>query len=302
MALTTVILAGLTGSVLDAVREQLSQRYPGVVIRGLASATRNNRLAFYDAGEITKVLGQAVDGVFGSSKRPIGFCQNSQRGCQKKVADGKCDRADNQTCALEKPARLFLIYQQGENEEALLRGFAHAALPFRMPRSTYGQRRNAADMCEAAIKTLNERAASIECHLSLGSALLLPPKAFGQRRAVNGLLERIALGNDPVRELRSFRQNHYDKAARAFVGRSRLGFSPGQDAGLHGEPHDANDPSIALSRRYRLGCVYQGSFHWDVSPLDGSHLAGNYEFQTRDKGSQRPQGRNANVLVDDCLR
>lgn len=302
MALTTIILAGFPGTVLGAVREKLSRRYPGFVIRGLASPTRATGLANYDTDEITKVLGQAADGVFGSSKRPIGFCQNSQRGCQNKIADGKCNKAVNQACSLEKPHRLFLLYQEGEHEKVLLHNFAHSALPFRIPKFFYGQRGNTADQCEIAVEKLNRRAAAIERHLKLGSALLLPPKAFGQSRAVEELLERIASGNDPLHELRSFRQFHYNKEARAFVGRSRLGFRPGQDAGLHGEPHDAHDVAIALSRRYRLGCVYQSSFHWDVSPLDGSHLAGKYKFQTRDKGLQRPQGRNANVLVDDCLR
>lgn len=302
MALTAIILAGFPDTALGAVREQLSRRYPSYVIRGAPALIRNTRLSLYDADEIAKVLGQAADGVFGSSKRPVGFCRNVQRGCRNKVADGKCDRASNQACALDKPNRLFLLYQEGEHESELLRIFAHAALPFRILRDVYGQRRKAADQCEIAVEELNGRATAIESHFKLGSALLLPPKAFGQGGAVGDLLRRVASGHDPMRELRAFRQSHYDKASHSFIGRSRLGFKQGQDAGLHGDPADADDVAIALSRRYRLGCVYDGSFHWDVSPLDGAHLNGNYRFETRDNGTQRPQGRNANVLVDDCLR
>ena len=302
MALTAIILAGFPGSVLDAVRSRLSTRYPGSVIRGIAAPTYHNGLAVYAEAEIAKVLDQSAEAVFGSSKRPVGFCRNAQRGCSKTVADGKCDNAGHQACALEKPNRLFLVYQEGTNEAVLLKRLAHAALPFRIPRSVYGQRRHAADQCEDAVERLYARAALIELSLNFGSALLLPPAAFGQRNAVSDLLDRIAAGKDPVRELRAFRQNHYDAQSRAYVGRSRLGFSPGHDAGLHGEPNDMDEVAIALTRRYRLGCVYDGTFHWDVAPLDGSHLAGNYQFKTRDKGSQRPKGKSANVLIDDCLR
>lgn len=302
MALTAIILAGFPGSVLGAVRDRLSTRYPGSVIRGVAAPTYHNRLAVYAEAEIVKVLDQSADGVFGSSRRPVGFCRNAQRGCSKKVADGKCDNAGHQACVLDKPDRLFLVYQEGANEAMLLKRFAHAALPFRIPRSVYGQRRHTADQCEDAVERLYARAALIERSLDFGSALLLPPTAFGQRDAVADLLDRVAAGRDPVRELRAFRQDHYDKQSRAYVGRSRLGFSPGHDAGLHGEPNNMEDVSIALTRRYRLGCAYEGTFHWDVAPLDGSHLAGNYQFKTRDKGPQRPKGKSANVLVDDCLR
>lgn len=302
MALSAIILAGFTGTGLDAVRERLARRYPDSVIRGAAAPSRHNRLSLYDATDIRKVLDQAADAVFGSSTRPVGFCQNSQRGCRKKVADGKCDLSGNQACLLTKPARLFLLYQEGEREEDLLRTFAYAPLPHRVPQNLYGERRNAADFCETAIEELNRRATAIERQLGFGSALLLPPKAFGQGGAVRLMLDRVAQGSDPTRELRNFRQNYYDKPSRQFVGRSRLGFKPGQDAGLHGAPHDAEDVRIALSRRYRLGCQYDGSFHWDVSPMNGSHLNGEYRFETRDKGEQRPKGRNANILVDDCLR
>lgn len=302
MALTAIILAGFPGSVLDAIRDRLSTRFPGSVIRGLAAPTHHNGLAVYAESEIAKVLDQAADGVFGSSRRPVGFCRNAQRGCSKTVADGKCDKAGNQACSLQKPDRLFLVYQEGTHETALLKRFAHAALPFRIPRRVYGQRRHTADLCEDAVERLQARAAVIERSLEFGSALLLPPAAFGQSDAVASLLDRVAAGKEPVRELRAFRQAHYDKQSRAYVGRSRLGFSPGHYAGLHGEPNDIADLSIALTRRYRLGCAYDGTFHWDVSPLDGSHLSGKYRFKTRDNGAQRPKGRRANVLVDDCLR
>ncbi len=302
MALTTIILAGFPGNVLDAVRDRMSRDFSGYVVRGVAAPTRRNALAVYDAEEIAKVLGQAADGVFGSSRRPVGFCRNVQRGCSKTGAGRKCDKAGHQGCTLEQPRRLFLVYQEGTSEAELLKSFAHAALPLRIPRNVYGQRQHTADRCFEAVRTLNARAAVIEPALKLGSALLLPPGIFGQHHAVTNLLDRVASGRDPVRELRDFRQLHWDKTARAFVGRSRLGFSPGHDAGLHGEPHDLADIAIALTRRYRLGCVYDGAFHWDVSPLDGSHLAEKYVLNTRDKGKLRPGGKNANVLVDDCLR
>lgn len=302
MALTAIVLAGFPSSVLEAVRERLGRRYPGYVIRGAAAPLRHNGLSLYDSAEIAKVLNQAADGVFGSSKRPVGFCQNSQRGCRKATAKGKCDISGNQACTLTRPERLLLLYQEGEREDDLLRSFAHAPLPYRVPQNLYGHRQNAADVCEAAVEELNRRATAIERKLGLGSALLLPPKAFGQSGAVRLMLDRVAQGSDPIRELRTFRQNHYDRPTRSFIGRSRLGFKAGQDAGLHGAPHDESNISIALSRRYRLGCHYDGSFHWDVSPSDGSDLNGDYRFATRDKGEQRPRGRNVNVLVDDCLR
>ncbi|WP_267433843.1 hypothetical protein, partial [Sphingomonas sp. GM_Shp_1] len=264
---------------LDAVRGRLSRDFSGYVVRGVAAPTRRNGLAVYDSDEIAKVLGQAADGVFGSSRRPVGFCRNAQRGCSKTGAGRKCDKAGHQACALEQPRRLFLVYQEGSNEAELLKTFAHAALPLRIPRSVYGQRQHTADRCAEAIRTLNARAAVIEPVLKPGSALLLPPRIFGQHNAVTNLLDRVVAGKNPVRELRDFRQLHWDKAERAFVGRSRLGFSPGHDAGLHGEPHDHADIAVALTRRYRLGCVYDGAFHWDVSPMDGSHLAEKYEFK-----------------------
>jgi len=208
----------------------------------------------------------------------------------------------NQACLLTKPDRLFLLYQKGEREDDFFRTLAYSPLPFCISQDLYGQRQNVADVCEGAIEDLNGRATVIERHLRLGSALLLPPKAFGQGNAVGLMLDRIAQGSDPTAELRTFRQDYYDRTSHQYAGRSRLGFRPGQDAGLHGAPHDADDVSIALSRRYRLGCQYDGAFHWDVSPMNGSHLNGNYRFQTRDTGEQRPRGRNANVLVDDCLR
>jgi hypothetical protein len=302
VALTAIILAGFPSAVLETTRKRLARRYPGYIIRGAAAPSRSNRLCLYDSAEVGKILDQAADSVFGSSKRPVGFCQNSQRGCRKKVADGKCDTSGNRACILLKPERLFLIYQEGEREDDLSRALAHAPLLYRLPQNLYGQSQNAAELCESAIEELIARAKAIEHHLGFGSALLLPPKAFGRDAVVRSMLDRITHGSDPTKELRAFRQNFYDKASHQFVGRSRLGFKPGNIAGLHGIPHDTDDVGIALSRRYRLGCHYDGSFHWDVSPMDGSQLNGKYLFQTRDAGDQRPKGRNANVLVDDCLR
>lgn len=295
------MLAGFPRTALDAVRERLKVRFPSYVIRGVAATTRHNHLCLYDSGEITKVLDQAADAVFGSSKRPMGFCRNEQRGCQKKPR-GKCDLASHQACTKTMPDRLFLLYQEGEREEDLFRKFSHAPLPLCVPKELYAKPRQAADFCEDAIEQLNRRAGLIAGQLRAGSALLLPPKAFGRSSAVKLMLDRVARGSDPTSELRAFRQDFYDKATRKFVGRSDLGFMPGQAAGLHGTPNDQTDAAIALTRRYRLGCTYRGDFHWDVSPMDGSDLNGRHRFETRDNGVLSPKGKNANVLVDDCLR
>jgi hypothetical protein len=271
------------------------------VIRGAAAPTRHDGLCLYDTDEISKIMDRAADSIFGSSKRPHGFCQNSQRGCQKK-AGGKCDLAEHQTCTLNKPDRFYFIYQQGSREEDLFRKLGFSSLPYQVPQALYGKAEQSASFCEKAISELNQRAALIEQQLRSGSALLLPPKAFGRNGAVRVMLDRISNGSDPTEELRNFRQNYRDKVSRQFIGRSNLGFKPAQSSGLHGAPHDNGDTSIALTRRYRLGCKYDGSFHWDVGPLDGSHLDGAYRFDTRDKGMVSPKGKYANVLVDDCLR
>jgi hypothetical protein len=304
VALTAIVLAGLPASALSSARDALRLRYPDYVVRGAAAPVRGDGMANYDDQEIAKVLNVAAEAVFGSSDRPLGFCQNAQRGCTNKIATGRaCERTGKQACVLMKPTRLFLLYQEGRHTDDLLRQFAHAVLPLMIPAETYNRSDATAVLCEAAIEGMKDRAAAIELRLGFGSPLLLPPKAFGRGSAVRDMLNRIANGSDPSKEERQFRQGYYDKPSKAFVGRSDLIFQGAQNSGLHGGTiKDMADPSLALSRRYRLGCHYDGEFHWDVFPRDGSHLAGHYAFDCRETGRFKPKGKYANVLVDDCLR
>lgn len=304
MALTAIVLAGMPARALAATRQRLRDRFPDYIVRGAAAPERSGRLTRYDVSEIMKVLDQAVEAVFGTSDRPLGFCKNAQRGCENKVASGRsCERTGTQACTLLKPRRLFMLAQEGELIEELMRRFAHAVLPEVVPSALYNNGDATGQFCEAAVSRLEQRACAIERKLDFGSPLLLPPTAFGRSGAVREMLIRVAAGADPLAETRAFRQAYYDRPRKAFVGRSDLAFRPASDSGLHGGTiRPQTDPALALSRRYRLGCEYNGEYHWDVSAGDGSHLNGNYSFRCRQAGLSRPSGKYANVLVDDCLR
>lgn len=152
MGRTAVTLAGVPGRISSSVLSALRRDLPdGYVFRVPGAKLQGDRLARYDARTIDDIVENARDAVFGTTKRPNSFCRNPERPCA--LRDGQrhgCGREGEATCTLEKPDYCIVLYQEGVEEEALLRKLHFSAATTRIERAAYDR----LDRTVAAVKDL----------------------------------------------------------------------------------------------------------------------------------------------------
>jgi hypothetical protein len=271
------------------------------VFRGDGARLYGDRLANYHDEYISRVVATASESVFGHSLRPKGFCRNPGRGCALIGARKEsCVRNPSQTCYLQKPDFFLLLYQEGHSQEQLLKRLHHSVFPIQLPQACYDRvERTVSESVGAirrAVPLLNILRGALD---RAKKALLLPPLNFGRGPDLEMLFSAGLQGSELDKQLHGFRVDHFSRPHQAYKGRNRTAFKPG----MHGEASDEMGDEFALSKIFRLGCQYDGAFHWDVSRLDGNPFDGTISFFCRKNGVERPKGRgHVNVLVDDCLR
>ena len=300
--LYAVALAGVPGRIVGSVVQALQERFADShVFRGAGAPLRDNGQTLYNDAVVDEALRMAADAVFGKSRRPHGFCRNTGRPCAiKNAGKNDCGRSAEQTCSLQKPDFLIVLYQEGANEEKLLNTLHHSAYCVRLPKSCYNRRDRTIEAAVGALKEAGPVLGRIRRDIgSSKSPLLLPPNNFADA-SLNALL-RDALKDGAKAQAEQFKRAYYGKKEQAYISRKALGFEPAALAGRHGiaDVHSRSD--LAVSRSLRLGCQYVRDFHYDVSRLDRRDFGGRTIFSCREKGTLRPHGGHANVSVDDCV-
>jgi hypothetical protein len=304
MPLYAVTICGVPARILPNVLIELRQRYSDRhTIQGVGARLYDDGLARYTSTNVPEALQAAANAVFGKSARPWGFCRNAHRQCAlTNSRQDSCAKSETQSCGLKRPDFLFVLYQEGENEQELLSGLHHAALVFSLPRGCYNKRNQTIEAAVAAITRGTDIAGRIRASLtSKHRSLLLPPLNF-DNPALVGIFVHANRGDDLRESLRRFGSEYFRREYSSFKGRLGLGFKPATSQGQHGAVSDEQTPELALTKSYRLGCQYDGSFHWDVSRLDGKHLDNRITLRCRRSGARCVHGPYVNLTVDDCIR
>ncbi|WP_455918749.1 hypothetical protein [Ensifer canadensis] len=300
--LYAVVLAGLPGRIAPAVKAEIQEKYSdNVVVRATGALLQKDKLALYDNQTITDVVKSAADAVFGKSKRPHGFCRNIDRPCAlRDPIKLSCGKTDEQTCIRQRPDFLLVLYQEGQYEAHLLEALHHCALTVKLPKTCYnhlGRTTTAVtDGIEAARSTLGIIKKMME---STKTPLLLPSKNL-KEKGFDKLLS-AANRSGAKNDVEQFKRQWFDKRKHYYICRPQLAFEPSSLSGRHGIPDVNENPALALSRNYRLGCQYIRDFHYDVYRQDEKHLSGGHEFVCREIGSRWPSERHINITVDDCI-
>jgi hypothetical protein len=297
-----VTLGGVPARIMPTVLTSLRARYSdNHAFRGEGARLYNDGLANYHEEYVSRLVATASENVFGTSARPKGFCRNPGRGCAL-IAPRKdsCLRNPSQTCYLQKPDFLLLLYQAGHSEEALFKRLHHSVFSIQLSQGCYDRAERTIGEAVEAIRRAVPLLDSVRTALNRAKkALLLPPLNFGRGPELEELFRAALQGDTLAGQLQSFRADHFLKSRRAYRGRNKLAFRPG----THGVAGDELRDELALSKVFRLGCQYDNNFHWDVSRLDCSAFDGSITFHCRRGGPERPSGpKHVNVLVDDCLR
>lgn len=302
---TAVAVVGVPGTITNALRKRLEREFPsGYVLRVTGAIVRRDNLASYDPGLLEQALDAATDAVFGNSQRPVGFCRNPNRPCQKNSGGRHtCGRSGNEACMLDKPRFLLVAYQDGESKNRLKELLYFAPIFFEIPKDLYGKPKQTADFVAQKVRSISKLLPLIQDTFSAGTPppLLLPPRNFGSGDAVRKLIERVtAVQASPKLEVTDFRRVFFERKRGCFVGRGGLGFC---GPAPHGTAAAYERRDIALSRNYRAGCAYPPDRHWDVQPPPpAKSLGGRWTIYCRLSGESRPRGRYVNLLTDDCVR
>lgn len=297
-------LAGVPGRISHSVLSGLRQRFSnGYVFRVPGAKLHVDRLARYDDGTVEAVVESARDAVFGTSKRPSSFCRNPTRPCAlREGARHGCGLSADATCSLAKPDYCIVLYQEGRDEDVLLRKLHFSAYTSRLERAVYDRTDRTVVAVEAALAAARADLPRLRQEMESSSCpLLLPPDHFG----VDDLRRTLDQALAPEARtglLKAFRAERYRREALAYEGRKGLGFKPTLPDVRHGRAGPQDRADLALSHHFRLGCPYPDGFHYDVSRLDGRDMGGKIRFPCRIAGPTWPRGRNVNVLVDDCIR
>ena len=307
MPLYAVALAGIPGTIINEVRAELRQRFSDRhAFRAAGAPERSSKLTLYDNKVISASGEMAADVVFGKTSKPWGFCKGDTKPCALREGGNKsCLRTPEQTCAMERPDHLVLIYQQGDNEDALLKEMHFAPIALRIPRECYGKKIATIENIIALLGDVEKIAGDLRDALRTHSSpLFLPPINFGSKN-LDQLLNDAMKGLASDKDRRQFKQNNTvnRNGAKSYRGRSKLCFTPCEGQQQHGDGGNQLAFNLALTKIYRLGCVYDDEFHYDVTRLDEKHFDGKTAFTCRRGGIQHPTGKeNVNVYVDDCLR
>lgn len=300
MALSAVILAGFDGRYLHAIRKRLRREFPeGYVFRGAASSKRHHR-SLYCQSEVEKILSEAADAVWGKSRRSTAFCRNPQRECAKKGVKRTCGKTERETCRLERPDRLILLYRADRTESRLLEHFGLSALSKSIVYTSGLKEQVAAEAAAKALRSLVNKGNAVAGDICRStSPLLLPPRNFGSG-AVRNLVGRVNDCSPVKQEVEKFRRENFDQSRREYISRRGIGFSAAKPTERHGVSSGGGKVSRELKANFRAGCSYPSDYHWDVQPIK-SKLDGSLAFDCEDSGTVRPKKGYTNIWPDDHI-
>jgi hypothetical protein len=299
------VLAGVPARIFGEVTKALNTRYPDVMaLRGHGTKLFASRLPTYSHEDIHTFFHEAADAVFGSSSRPKGFCRLPHRDCamEKKSSKSCGNEKDGRACGRRKPDHFFLIYQatSDADKNRLLDSFYFAPSVVELPKESYDHKTRTVDAIVAGVEHALNTGKIIRGNASGQSpATLLPPENFG-RKELRKLLRLAMAAKITKADYHLFRREFFAQN-KYFKGRSGLAFEPGINEMAHGFAGSVADVKIALTRHYRAGCSYRSDFHWDVSRVDRSDLAGGAQFHCRIGGPKKASGTHINLLPDDCM-
>ncbi|QLF69458.1 hypothetical protein FE840_007815 [Peteryoungia desertarenae] len=303
MANTAVVLAGVPSAIHSVVLADLRSRYStGYVFRVASSRRHKDEQAHYIDNEIDAILEASRDAIFGEKKRPSSFCRNPSQQCALNHSAGKrCALSEGQTCSLVKPDHFFLLFQPGENAKKLQEVFHYSPLAIPLSSQCYGR---ASRTVEAAVEAIGRGLAAVK-HLkdnmsSLNSPYLLPPINYGM--GIDKLFKIDFDIDKQQKKAKNFRVERFAGEDRAYKAKGDLRFSPTSTEIQHGSAGPQDRADIALTRHFRLGCTYEDKFHFDVTRADGHVHKGRTTLFCRQNGEWKPEKKNANLLVDDCMR
>lgn len=298
--LFAVAVAGVPGPIINALLTELRTRFKAnYVFRGAGAPLRASGMTLYDQKVVDQAVRMTADAAFTDrTTSPRGFCRNSQGTCALHDQKGTCGKTEEHTCALERPDYLIVLYQEGDSEPLLRSALHHSSYMVQLPRDVYNRLHATKDASIDAIKTVREKIGTIRRHLSSSmSPLYLPPNNF-RSSALNKMLSSMA---EDARAIESFRRANFSRERQGYTGRSQMNFSPADVEGRHGSS-DLKPDHLALSRAYRLGCLYENSWHYDVSTRSQDDFGGKIPFSCREKGVTHPRGRHVNLTIDDCVK
>jgi hypothetical protein len=134
-----ITLGGVPARIMPGVITALRARYSdNHVFRGDGARLYEDRLANYHDEYVNRLVATASENVFGRSSRPKGFCRNPGRGCALIAArKDSCLRNPSQTCYLQKPDFLLLLYQAGRSEEVLFKRLHHSVFSIQLTQACY---------------------------------------------------------------------------------------------------------------------------------------------------------------------
>lgn len=297
---TAVVISGVPAKTLQRVMQRLNRDFnPGYVFRGRGAPLSAQRVATYSREVVDAAIADATDAIFGTTQRAVSFCRNISQPCVSRGARGKtCGRKQGQSCGLERPDRLLLLFQEGRDEQSLTKAFYHSALTRRISAAAYGDADETAEEIAGTIRNTKGQLAFIESEFtSRRTPLLLPPRAFRTSGAVPKLLIEANAIQDPSRLVMQFRIAHWKQDGHVFCSDQDLHFKAEEKHGIAGNLSQA----FALSATYRLGCAIAPGFHWNVSPADGSSFKGR-AFDCREEGAIKVSASHVNFFADDRIR
>jgi hypothetical protein len=308
--LYAIVLAGVPSDTAIEVLNKLRKKYQNRhAIAGLRASKCDDSMADYNDNVVNQIMKVAVNVIFEKTAQPWGFCDGPDEHCAlKQDKAGKiksCKRDARYSCAIRKPDRFIVLYQQGINEESLLRRLHYSAFTYRIPQDCYGDTNKTFEVADSVISLAREQFGRLDRAMkSKSSPLLLPPINFGLKSLKN-LLSQVMSDCDLLPLVKRFEQEYYksnnDTGKGGYRGRNSLIFPPPDHK--HALARIENDEEIAISKHYRLGCRYEESHHYDVGTISGRDLDGSIHFYCRKtKSSTKPKAPKVSIFVDDSIR
>lgn len=296
-----VVVAGVPGRIVLRVQEKLRARFSdNHVVRVPGAILHDDDYARYDNTAVSQIIQQVEDAVFGKTKRPHGFCRRSERPCARMKPENRrhCGKLDDTTCLLEKPDALIVIYQEGHQEDKLLKSLHYSAITAKLSKETYNREERTYNSIINHLSRLKENIGKIKRAVETSKSPLRLPPLNCENEEVIALLDKMNASGD-TEYMTSFKRKWFQKKTKAYACRKSILMKPAELSDYHGVPTLDGLPSLAISANYRLGVCYPSDFQFDVYREDEKHFDGNTQFYCRKTGSVFPKADHVNVSVDD---
>jgi hypothetical protein len=307
MSRYAVVLIEVPARVCDEVVSKLKADFAtDHLIVADRSPQRPERYALYDQAGIERALKICATAVFGKTSRPYSFCRRPTQKCvlrAQKKTHADCGLSESQTCGIERPDYLLVLYQAAKDDSPILRELGFSAFARRLPLSCYGHAQQTFSEAKTAISEAKDKLTELNQWIKHKprTPLLLPIKNF-QPGSVLDMLKRSTRTRDLSVVTQRFNQSYWEAARQGFLNSSSLLFRPTPAAIAHGGRSAEPSEKKALRTEYRLGCCYDPGFHYDVTHTTSPTLA-NYIFMCSRNGEVACSRSDeyVNVYPDDFI-